>query len=41
MHVQNNEYIKIYEPSDLQPIVASPSCPNCSTRCLSNLQSVL
>ena len=36
IQVQNNEYIKIYEPSDLtfQPIVAGPNCP---TRRLSNL----
>ena len=40
MQVQNNEYIKIYEPSDLTlwPIVAGQNCP---TRCLSNLVDIL
>ena len=40
MQVQNSEYIKIYEPSDLtlQPIVAGPNFP---TRHLSNLVDIL
>ena len=40
MQVQNNEYIKINEPSDLtlRPIVASPNCP---TRRLSILVDIL
>ena len=40
IQVQNSEYIKIYEPSDLtlRPIVAGPNCP---TRRLSNLVDIL
>ena len=40
IQVQNSEYIKIYEPSDLtlQPIVADPTCPTCR---LSNLVDIL
>ena len=40
MQVQNIEYIKIYEPSDLtlQPVVAGPNFP---TRGLSNLVYIL
>ena len=40
IQVQNSEYIKIYEPSDLtlRPIVADPNCP---TRRLSNLVDIL
>ena len=40
IQVQNSEYIKIYEPSDLtlRPIVADPNCP---IRRLSNLVDVL
>ena len=40
IQVQNSEYIKIYEPSDLtlRPIVAGPNCP---TRRLSNLADIL
>ena len=40
IQVQNSEYIKIYEPSDLtlRPIVADPTCPTCR---LSNLVDIL
>ena len=40
IQVQNSEYIKIYEPSDLplRPLVAGPNCP---TRRLSNLVDIL
>ena len=40
IQLQNSEYIKIYEPSNLilRPIVAGPNCP---TRCLSNLIDIL
>ena len=40
MQVQNNEYIKIYEPSDLtlRPTVAGPNFPTCR---LSNLVDML
>ena len=40
IQVQNSEYTKIYEPSDLtlRPIVAVPNCP---TRHLSNLIDIL
>ena len=40
IQVQNSEYIKIYEPSDLtlRPIVTGPNCPTCR---LSNLVDIL
>ena len=40
IQVQNNEYIKIYETSDLtlRQIVAGPNFPIC---CLSNLVDIL